>query len=265
MTINFDGGAAAFDTESNIKVPTLASESCGRPPQFGPTSQTHVLYSHTHFYHPSPTTLLVVRQPFASAIVMSMSTGSKQLVVEVQVKSAFELDLEDSRRLRRTLIVNDNVKKRVNEPAAPDNLKPIATNRIDNPLVDTDLRTVDLAPTFGPNLRALVALTEVKIDYTISVPVRLNLDAGNAEAIEAYAISDYDAAATGSGMGKSFTTALSESELPPSLAVVSITSSNDPDFEVEQKESRANPILTIEVRLSSCLPTNVILLVMCRR
>lgn len=221
------------------------------PPQPGPTSQLHIMLSHNHFYYQHHA--IIARQLFTSAIVGSMATGSTQLVVKAQVDSVLDFKLEDSRRLRRTLVANHNAKGLVDEFAARDTLQSIATKRTDNPLEDTDLRTIDLVPTFGPNLRALVTSTmgKVKIEYTISVPLRLNLHAGDAEAIIASATSDYDAAATGSGSGKSFATALAESGLPLSLAVLNVTASHDPGFEVKQKESTANPILTIEVRLIS--------------
>lgn len=206
------------------------------------------MLSHNHFYYQHHA--IIARQLFTSAIVGSMATGSTQLVVKAQIDSVLDFKLEDS---RRTLVANHNAKGLVDEFAARDTLQSIATKRTDNPLADTDLRTINLVPTFGPNLRALVTSTmgKVKIEYTISVPLRLNLHAGDAEAVIASAASDYDAAATGSGSGKSFATALAESGLPLSLAVLNVTASHDPGFEVKQKESTANPILTIEVRLIS--------------
>lgn len=206
------------------------------------------MLSHNHFYYQHHA--IIARQLFTSAIVGSMATGSTQLVVKAQIDSVLDFKLEDS---RRTLVANHDAKGLVDEFAARDTLQSIATKRTDNPLADTDLRTINLVPTFGPNLRALVTSTmgKVKIEYTISVPLRLNLHAGDAEAIIASATSDYDAAATGSGSGKSFATALAESGLPLSLAVLNVTASHDPGFEVKQKESTANPILTIEVRLIS--------------
>ena len=217
------------------------------PPEAVPTSQpytTPILPSLSHH-------AIIARQSFTSAIVESMATGSKQLVVEVQVNSALDLDLENSRRLRRTLIAAHNATELVKEVAARDTLQSTATKRTDNRLTAADLRKVNLAPSFNPNFRALVALTDVKIEFTVSVPVRLNPDAGDAESIKAYAISDYDAAATGSGTGKSFSVALSESSLPPPLSVVSVAASDDPDFEVQQEESTANPMLTIEVKFGN--------------
>ena len=175
------------------------------PPQTGPTSQLHIMLSHNHFYYQHHA--IIARQLFTSAIVGSMATGSTQLVVKAQIDSVLDFKLEDS---RRTLVANHDAKGLVDEFAARDTLQSIATKRTDNPLADTDLRTINLVPTFGPNLRALVTSTmgKVKIEYTISVPLRLNLHAGDAEAIIASATSDYDAAATGSGSGKSFATAL---------------------------------------------------------